>query len=523
MKVEYGKAVDSRPLLGDDDPTPDWLLVSLLKDVAREKPRYDMLRRYSEGDPPKPETPDSVNDQWVEFERFRCMARSNFAALVTGACLDKSGLQGFRTAAQGDEDGDKRADELWEANDMSVKADKAMKDFYDFGKGFLANNPLTKRASVFRPWQAGAIHDVAGNVAVAVTVQHQPLERRDYAHLWMRDTDENGLVTGDITLHIAVRDRENRMAQKQALFDGEVPVSTYLSRGWHWWKTITFDGTGEHQKLQHFPVTVLENRDGVGEFEQHLDILDRINHMLLQRVVVATMQAFRQRAIQGDLPKVDEQGNKVDYNEMFPASPGALWVIGKEATMWESQQSDLRGLLDAVKDDVRDLASVTRTPMTYFSPDSANGSAEGASQQREGYTSKMDDRKMRMNGRFRQFMASLFEINGDTERSKVEEIEVLWAPSASESLSERFAAMNVAVAGGMSLKTAMREVLKWNPKQMRAAEIERIAGILTAAAAEPIGAGQRQTPMQRRAEQRATQQQQKSDQAKTQKVSSGNS
>ena len=41
--------------------------------------------------------------------------------------------------------------------------------------------------------------------------------------------------------------------------------------------------------------------------------------------------------------------------------------------------------------------------------------------------------------------------------------------------------------------------------------------------AEPIGAGQRQTPMQRRAEQRATQQQQKSDQAKTQKVSSGNS
>lgn len=511
-KIQYGVPVNSAPLGFDEDVTPDWLLISILKDIGREKPRFDLLRRYAEGDPPKPETPDAVNDQWVEFERFRKMSRTNFSSLITSSCLDKSGLQGFRTAAKGDEDGDKIADALWESNDMPIKADKAMKDFYDFGRGFLVNDPVTKQVQTFRPWQAGAVTDPAGNVVAGVTVQHRALERRDYAYLWTRETDENGIATGTISRHIAVRDRKNMLTQKLSTFDGEVPVSTYLSRGWHWWKTEVFDGTEEGlPKLTHFPMHVLENRDGVGEFEQHLEILDRINHMILQRVVTATMQAFRQRAIQGDLPKVDEKGQPIDYNQMFPASPGAVWVIGKEATMWESQQADITGMLAAVKDDVRDLASATRTPMTYFSPDSANGSAEGATLQREGYTSKMDDRKMRMNGRFRLFMASLFEINGDTDRSKVEEIEVLWAPSASESLAERFAAMGLAVQNGMSLKTAMREVLKWNPKQMRAAEVERIAATLTAAAAEPVGAGERQTPMQRRSAQRATQQQAKTE------------
>lgn len=491
--VERGQKVDSSPLFGfDEEPSMDWLLTSMLKEIVRGKPRIDLLRLYAEGDPPKPATPGNLKEEWVEFEAFRRKSRTNFANLITGACLDKSGLQGFRTAAKGDEDGDKRADELWESNDMPVKADKIMYDFYTYGIGIGVIDPNTKQAMDFRPWQAHAIFDRAGNVQAGVTVEHVPMERRDYATLWVRETDEHGIANGDIWSHTAVRDRENRRVQRENIFAGEVPVSTYLARSWVWWKSE------RHDNLKHFPMHVFENRNGVGEFEQHLDVLDRINHMLLQRVVIVTMQAFRQRAVQGDLPMYDKAGKRIDYDEMFPASPGALWLIGKEATIWESTPTDIMSILAGVKDDVRDLAAVTRTPMTYFSPDSANGSAEGASLQREGYTSKMDDRKMRMNGRWRAFMASLFEINGDLERSKIEEIEVLWAPSASESLAERFAAMNVAVAGGMSLRTAMREVLKWNPKQMRAAELERISETLMAAAATPVGAGEKQTPMQRR-------------------------
>jgi hypothetical protein len=82
------------------------------------------------------------------------------------------------------------------------------------------------------------------------------------------------------------------------------------------------------------------NRNGVGEFEPHLDVLDRINHMILQRMVIATMQAFRQRAIKGDtedMPDKDpETGEEIDYDDIFAADPGALWRLPKVRDMWES-------------------------------------------------------------------------------------------------------------------------------------------------------------------------------------------
>jgi hypothetical protein len=88
---------------------------------------------------------------------------------------------------------------------------------------------------------------------------------------------------------------------------------------------------------QVVPVVEFVNRNGVGEFERHLDVLDRINHMLLQRMVIATFQAFRQRAIKvenaEDMPDKDpETGEPIDYDDIFAADPGALWQLPKAPT-----------------------------------------------------------------------------------------------------------------------------------------------------------------------------------------------
>jgi hypothetical protein len=251
---------------------------------------------------------------------------------------------------------------------------------------------------------------------------------------------------------------------------------------WIWWKT-------EETELETIPLVDLPNREEVGEFERHMDTLDRINHMLLQRVVIATMQAFRQRALKGNFPEYDPvTKQKIEYDKLFPASPGALWLIPAESEMWESAQTSITDILASVKDDVRDLAATTRTPMTYFSPDSAQGSAEGASMQKDGYTSKINDRKARLEGRWRRFMSLMFQINGDTQRANITAIEVIWTPTETLSLAERYSA--AAQAGlattPLSLKTIMREVLHFTPKQMRAAELERISQALTSAAATPV-------------------------------------
>lgn len=493
--VMSGDKVIGRTPKGEEDPTPDWLLVTLLKEITGRKRHFDFLRRYVEGDPPKPATPDSVNDSWEEFDRFRQKSRTNYAELVVGACLDRTIITGFRTAAAGDEDGDLEAEKLWDKNDMDVRSDRTHSDMFTYGLGFLLANPLTKRAQDYRPWQATVVNDAVGDPVAAVTVEHNPLQARDYAYLWMREVDDNGVAVGKVGVHIAVRDRENKSVDG-GTFNTEVPVGTYLPQRWVWWKTVETD-------LDDIPVIEFQNREKVGEFERHLDVLDRINHMLLQRVVIATMQAFKQRALKGEFPEFDKAGNKIDYDALFPSSPGAMWLIPPESEMWESTQTSLQDILASVKDDVRDLAAVTRTPMTYFSPDAANGSAEGASLQREGYTSKVDDRKARMAGRWRKFMSLMFEINGDMVRADVSAIEILWTPTEVLSLAERYSAGAQAAGFDMSLKTIMREVLHFTPKQMRAAELERISAALTQAAATPVnaeanpGASPSLTPLQR--------------------------
>ncbi|WNM64952.1 portal protein [Rhodococcus phage Apiary] len=502
-RVREGAKVVSYAPKGNDDPTPDWLLVSMLKAISGEQRHFGRLRKYVEGDPPKPDTPNSVNDEWEEFEQFRQKARTNYAELIIGACLDRTIITGFRTAAANDEDGDLEAERLWDENDMDVRSDRTHSDIFTYGRGSLLANPFTKRAQDFRPWQYHLINDMAGQPVAAVTLEHNPLQARDYAYLWMREVDDFGIATGPVVCHIAVRDRENKVGQG-GQFKTEVPLGTYLPQRWVWWKT-------EVTTLERLPVVEFQNREAVGEFERHTDVLDRINHMLLQRVVIATMQAFKQRALKGEFPEFDKQGNKIDYDKLFPSSPGAMWLIPPESEMWESGQTSIQEILASVKDDVRDLAAVTRTPMTYFSPDAANGSAEGASLQREGYTSKVDDRKARMAGRWRAFMSLMFEINGDTVRSDITKLEILWTPTEVLSLAERYSSGAQAKGLGLPLKTVMREVLHYTPKQMRAAELERISEALTAVASTPtVAAGSQPgggdapslTPLQRSAQAR---------------------
>jgi hypothetical protein len=100
----------------------------------------------------------------------------------------------------------------------------------------------------------------------------------------------------------------------------------------------------------------------MGEYEPHTDVLDRINHEILNRMTIATHQAFRQRAIKG-LPKVydEETSQEIDYAGLFTAHPAAVWqlpAVGGDVGV--RRQLDLQPILDAVKDDVKHLSARDR-------------------------------------------------------------------------------------------------------------------------------------------------------------------
>src|SRR5690606_4644338 len=160
------------------------------------------------------------------------------------------------------------------------------------------------------------------------------------------------------------------------------------------------------------------------------DLLDRLDHMILQGMTIATLQAFKQRAIrvpEDDMPDEDEDtGQPIDYNDILSADPGALWKLPATAEIWESGNVDLTPVWTGMEKFTQQLSAVTFTPLAMFSPEGQNQSAAGAGFAREGRTFKIEDRQARFGLEHSKALALLFRLQGNAERSQPEGIEIVW-------------------------------------------------------------------------------------------------
>ena len=121
--------------------------------------------------------------------------------------------------------------------------------------------------------------------------------------------------------------------------------------------------------LGGMPIVRFENAFGLGEYEPHIDLLDRINDTTLQRIVGFWYQSLRQRALKGDPDDgEDEYGEDTTDDTLdrlranLKAGPGSMWMIPKDFEIWESQQSDFGPFTIAKLADVKEFAAVTSTP-----------------------------------------------------------------------------------------------------------------------------------------------------------------
>ena len=76
---------------------------SLLKTLAKEQLRMNLLERYYDGDAPLPEGADG---QSRAYRRFQKKARLNLAQLSVAAVRERMRIGGFRTGADDDENGE---------------------------------------------------------------------------------------------------------------------------------------------------------------------------------------------------------------------------------------------------------------------------------------------------------------------------------------------------------------------------------------------------------------------------------
>jgi hypothetical protein len=308
------------------------------------------------------------------------------------------------------------------------------------------------------------------NVLAALKIFHDDVNNLDVAYLYLP-----GVV------YTATRQR------RAALNPSAVQRIGFSPSSWSWVDAdlLALEDPNDPQlaaqalPAQVVPVVPFVNKRWVGEFESHIDLLERINHTILQRMVITVFQAFRQRAISGELPTTDPDGNVIDYDKAFSADPGALWQLPVGAEMWESAVGDLTAILGSVKDDVDHLAAVTRTPMHYLSPGDTNQSAEGASLSESGLVFRTDDRVMRASAGWTKVMSLAFTFLNDAVRANATALQPMWRPTERYSLSEKASASAQALTA-LPWETLMEQVWQLSPEELARAKSQRSSDMIFA-------------------------------------------
>ncbi|WP_457149781.1 phage portal protein [Mycobacteroides abscessus] len=431
--------------------TPEEWLPILTKRIDDNMPRVRLLERYVSGDAPLPEQSKNTKASWKAFQK---MSRTNWGMLIRDSVSDRIVPNGITVDGSADSETAKQAQRIYRDNRM----DAVVRQWLDYGLTFrdsyltcwqgndgqaiiTADSPETMYAAVdpLQPWR----------VRAAIRYWRDIDEEKDFAFVWV-----NG-----------ARQKFSRPCYVQNI--NSKRLMTRISGGWEpETDLIETDGAP--------PVVVYTNPGGAGVFETHIDIINRINSGVLQRLSTMAMQAFRQRALKKDgdepLPAVDDKGNAIDYAAIFEPAPGALWDLPPGVDIWESATTDASPMLAASKEDIRQLSAATKTPLPMLMPDSANQSAEGAMNTEKAFIFKCEACLAVVKLGLEAIIVKALETEGVT---KIGNVEVSFEEPARVTLSEKYSAAAQAAAAGEPWGSIARNILKYSPDQIAQVEKDR--------------------------------------------------
>lgn len=435
-----------------------WYLNRCWRKLKARRKRIDALLARFENQAPLPQSLMQAPDA---AKRFYRASRTGFAEMIVKAVKYPLRVQGVLTDADPDsaDMGDAIAEKMLISSNMADEIDDVHRLSLVTGDGY-AIISMHKDQPVYTaedPREVVTIHDpvVQAERIVAAKFAWDGERGHAVAYLYKQTGVRRAIPTR----------REWR----------ERGTVAFSPAAWEW--------EGEEEGYPDLvmgtvPVLRYRNEEGVGEFERHDGLLDRLEHMIVQGMTIATLQAFKQRAIhvsQEDMPDEDEAGDPIDYDDILSADPGALWKLPETSKVWESGNVDLTPVWTGMEKFTQQLSAVTFTPLAMFSPEGQNQSAAGAGFAREGRTFKIEDRQDRLGRVHAEALALLFALAKDKERARREAIQFIWRPAERYSLSEKGDAMTKYKAGGVPWRSRMIDVGQYTPRQVQRMEAERLA------------------------------------------------
>lgn len=420
--------------------------------------RLNLLWAYYIGRPPLPRIGEKARETFRDVLRT---ARANYAPKAIQPVVDRMDLLGVRTGVSDGIEGDDVGKRIMEYSNLSAAIKDAFIYLFVMSESYLMVIPATEDAADQTPLVTAEDPRTCigepdpmnpNHLRAALKIGYDSMHNRVLAWLFVGGKKYTASCAG------------NDMWA----------LSSYGAASFEW-EGAPVDLPGLAAVDSQVPIIQLVNARGMGEFEPHLDVLDRINDGIMRRIQITAYQSAKQRAIIGDLEDdaeddgTDASKEEINWDTVFDAAPDALWRVPAGTEFWESNPADITGILSSIRDDVKEFAGCVDTPLQLIAPDSANQTAEGASALKEGLVFKVKDRRARTKPRLIEVFKVAFAFAGESARAS--NIELIWGPVESFSLSEKAAAINQ-TKGVLSRNRQLQDIMEMTPDQIQQNEQE---------------------------------------------------
>jgi hypothetical protein len=464
------------------EPQEVWRDVLLAK-LDAQRPHVLTRMSYYAGEHRLPVAPRGAREAYT---RLLASCRTNWCRLVVDAVAERLRVVGFRFG--GTEQGDSDAWLLWQANRLDADHERAQNDALVCGSTFVLVWP-----------------DEASPVGVTISVEH-PLECALAYEPGARRTRIAGVKSWVDVLgqrrHAWVVTPEGVWRWERALAYPNADVEAAVATNTQSWELVDEApnplGVVPLVEITPWPRTLghawSEIDGGV------IDIQDRINTTILNRMMATEYAAFRQKWATGLVlpnavdpvtgePLVDPAGRPVP-TQPFDVAVDRLWVAEDPGVKFgEFSESDLSGYIKSVEADVQHLAAITHTPPHYLLGSIVNASGDALKASEAGLVSKVRHRAAHIGEGWEEVLRLAFAAVGNAKAIDVQ-AETIWHDFETRSEAEHVDALVKLSTIGVP-----REVL-WQKAGASPQEVERWRGMNAAEAltlslvapAQPTGA-----------------------------------
>lgn len=360
------RVLDTTPL------SPDWWLLRLGRKLRDRQRHLNDWWDYYSGNPPLPQGPKGPASIYLDFQR---KARTNFLKAVVNASTNRLLAIGVTDAAGKSDD---QAWLWWQQNRMDSRQKKVFRTALSQSESYVivGAHPDDPRRPLITPEHPRE-----------VIVEHDPAtgERLAALKAWYDDVNGVGMATVYLPDVIVKYQTARRSGNRMLPWGSE-----------SWTLRLDYDGNTVEEQENPFgvvPVVPFTCLDELGEnplpdFAAGIDIQDRINLSMLNRMTAERYSAFRQKYVTGHqfkpitdpqtgLQMLDPVSGQPQYEQPFRPDPGSLWASnGEKVNFGEFSQTDLLGYLKVHQADILDLLILTSTPAYYYAGDLINVSAD---------------------------------------------------------------------------------------------------------------------------------------------------